>query len=386
MTAKPRRATLALAGLVLALLVANGTVVAVRVADGKNRASTMPKELRGVLPELETFVQQTRGLRFKHLPKVTAIPESNFESLLLDTGSESNHTSQADGPAFVGVLNALGLIADKVDLGEVAKKQAGDVVGFYDDHKKTLYVRGVDPTPFAKEVLVHELTHALDDQHFGLDRPDLVDSSDDAASAFQALVEGNALRVEQKWYESRSAAEQAAIDGVDKAEAPGTADGPSPDVFTRLMAFPYAVGLPFVEAVVDAGGQARLDASFRKPPATTEQVLHPDRFLAGESWRKVPPPRADGDIIAESSLGELGLILVTGTTTSRSDSRRAAEGWAGDSYRAWTKDDRTCIRWYIEMDSSTDTAELVAALQRWADGQPGSTVTQNGPVEVTNCR
>jgi len=71
----------------------------------------------------------------------------------------------------VGVLKALRLIADKVDLGEVAKKQAGDVVGFYDDHKKSLYVRGVDPTPFAKEVIVHELTHALDDQHFGLDHP-----------------------------------------------------------------------------------------------------------------------------------------------------------------------------------------------------------------------
>jgi len=68
------------------------------VADGKVRTSTMPGELRGVLPELETFGQQTRGLRFKGLPKVTAIPESNFKMLLLDTGSDSTDTSQADRP------------------------------------------------------------------------------------------------------------------------------------------------------------------------------------------------------------------------------------------------------------------------------------------------
>ncbi len=377
---------MALAVVVLALLLANGTVVALRVGAGPDSAFTMPSELKGVLPELEAFVQQTRGLRFKHLPKVKAIPDSNFESLLLDTNSDGGDTAPADDQAFLGVMKALGLIGDKVDLGEVAKKQAGDVVGFYDSQKKILYVRGVSPTPFAKEVLVHELTHALDDQRFGLDRPELADSSGDAGPAFQALVEGNALRVEQKWYESRSTEEQAAIDGVENAGASGTADPAPADVFTRLMAFPYAVGLPFVDAIIDAGGQARLDDTFRKPPVTTEQVLHPDRFLAGEGLKKVPPPAGDGRVIDQGSLGELGLILVTGTANSRSDSRQASEGWAGDSYRAWTQDNQTCIRWDIEMDTSADTAELVAALQRWAAGQPGSTVSRNGPIEVTNCR
>jgi len=386
MTANRRGATVALAGVVLALLTAGGGAVAIRVGAGHGPASTMPSELKGVLPELEAFVQHTRGLQFKHLPKVRSIPDSKFAGLLLHTSFDGNDTSSGDGRPFQGVLKALGLITDKVDLGEAAKKKAGEVVGFYDSHDKTLYVRGANPTPYTREVLVHELTHALDDQYFGLDRPELARSGGDAIPAFKALVEGNALRVEQKWYESRSQEERAAIDGVDSGAAPGTGDVTPPDVFARLMAFPYAVGLPFANAIFDAGGQARLDATFRKPPTTTEQVLHPDRFLAGEGSRKVSPPRAGGDVIDEGSLGELGLILVTGTASSRSESRQAAEGWAGDSYRAWKQDNRTCIRWNIEMDTAADTADLVGALQRWAAGQAGSTVTQNGPVEVTNCR
>jgi len=372
-----------LAGVILALLVGNGTVVALRAGDSQEAA--VPAELKPVLPELEAFVQQTRGLQFKHPPKVTLVPDSKFESLLLDTGSDSR-SSAADGEAFLGVMRALGLVGDKVDLGEVAKRQVGDIVGFYNAKKKALYVRGVAPTPYAKEVLVHELTHALDDQHFGLDRPGLSDSSDDSGPAFEALAEGNALRVEQQWYESRSQDERDAIDGADSSGSPAPADGAKPDVFTRLMAFPYAVGLPFVEAVLAAGGQARLDAAFRHPPVSTEQVLHPDRFLAGEAPRKVPAPAAGGKILDEGSLGELGLILVTGTANPRSGSLRASEGWAGDSYRAWTKGDKTCIRWNIEMDTENDTRELVTAMQAWAAGQPGATVTQPGPVEINNCR
>lgn len=382
-----RWAVPALAGLVLALLVANGTVVVVRAGDSVGEVTAIPEQLKPVLSELEAFVQQNRGLQFKRPPKVKLIADSEFESLLLDTNSDRSDNSSADAKAFLGVLSALGLITDPVDLDNVAQKQAGDIVGFYDSQKKALYVRGVDPTPYAKEVLVHELTHALDDQYFGLDRSSL-DNADEAASAFQALVEGNALFVEQKWYRSRSPEERDAIDAAEDpgADAAGTADAAPPDVFDRLMAFPYAVGLPFVEAVVDAGGRARLDATFRDPPVTTEQVLHPDRFLAGEGQREVPLPQADGKIIDEGSVGELGLILVTGTANTRADSRRASEGWAGDSYRAWTEGNQTCIRWDIVMDTSTDTTELVAALQAWANGQPGSTVTQNGPIEVTNCR
>ncbi len=375
----------ALAGVVVVLLLANGATLAVRVVD-RNDGPPVPATLKPVLAELEAFVAQTRGLHFKHPPKVQLIPDSKFDGLLLDNGPGGADSTSTDDQTMLGVLRALGLVGDKVDLGAVAKKQVGDIVGFYDAHKKALYVRGVAPTPYAKEVLVHELTHALDDQHFGLDRPALTRTGGDPAFAFQALVEGSALRIEQKWYESRSQQERDAIDSVDNTGAAGRGDPAKPDVFTRLMAFPYAVGLPFATAIVAAGGQARLDDTFRHPPVTTEQVLHPDQFLTGEGHRKVPLPAADGRVVDQGSLGELGLLLVTGTTSSRSDSLQASQGWAGDSYRAWRQDNRTCIRWNIEMDSDTDTGELVTALQAWAAGQPGATVTQPGPVEVANCR
>jgi len=69
------------------------------------------------------------------------------------------------------------------------------VVGFYDPETKQLVVRGTDTTPFTRRVLAHELTHALDDQHFDLNRQQLDKADDETGFGFSALVEGNARRV-----------------------------------------------------------------------------------------------------------------------------------------------------------------------------------------------
>src|SRR5438270_807934 len=112
---------------------------------------------------------------------------------------------------------------------------------------------GVAPTPYVKFVLVHELTHALDDQHFGLDRPTL---GDDESAAFDALVEGSAVAVERRWLDSRPPAERDAISAEDADTGPvqgsvGPGSGADTDVFTALFDFPYVVGPQFVQALVD---------------------------------------------------------------------------------------------------------------------------------------
>lgn len=345
----------------------------------------VPDKLQPVLPELEAFVEQARGLRFKRPPKVSLVPDDEFEKLLEGDGSDNAGGSQ-DAQTALGVLRALGLVRGKVDIDSVTKQQAGQTVGFYDDQTTELYVRGVDATPYAEDTLVHELTHALDDQHFGLARPEL-DKPDqsDAQTAFQALVEGDAVTVEGAWYDSRSQADRDAIDAADNAAGGGVDDGSEPDVFTKAFAFPYSVGPSFVAAVREAGGQARLDAAFERPPTTTEQILYPKRFLAGEGAVAVPAPPADGKVVDEGTLGELGLFLVADATVSHQAAGRASTGWGGDAYRAWSDGDRTCIRVNIQMDTPTDTAQLLDALGTWSAKHPGSTVSGSDPIVITNC-
>lgn len=380
----------ALALVIVATLVADAGVVVARGGEAATTASPplstlAPNKLQATLPELEAFVEQTRGLQFKRPPKVTLLADDQFEKLL-QGGPDDGATSE-DQHTTLGVLRALGLIDGDVSLDAVAQQQVSDVVGFYDDQTKELYVRGADATAYAKETLVHELTHALDDQHFGLYHPELDDpDKSDAQSAYQALVEGDAMYVENAWHDSRAPEEQDAIDAADGAASAGTDTGSEPDVFTKVFAFPYVVGPRFVSALRDAGGQTRLDDAFVHPPTTTEQVMAPDRFLAGEGARQVPAPRADGKVIDEGSLGQLGLILVTDAAVTSNDvAARAAAGWGGDSYRAWTDGDRTCIRVNIQMDTPADTTSLVKVLKAWAAQHPGATVSGTDPIEIANC-
>ncbi len=381
----------ALAFVIVATLLADAGVVVARSGEPGSTASPsvstmpVPDKLQATLPELEAFVEQTRGLQFKRPPKVALVADDQFEKLL--QGGPDVGPSAEDQQSSLGVLRALGLIDGDVNLDAVAQQQVSDVVGFYDDQTKELYVRGVEATPYVKETLVHELTHALDDEHFGLNHPELDDpAKSDAQSAYQALAEGDATYVQNSWHNSRSPEEQDAIDAADSAGGGGAAAESEPDVFTKVFAFPYIVGPRFVSALRDAGGQARLDDAFVHPPTTTEQVMAPDRFLAGEGARPVPAPPAGGKVIDEGSLGQLGLLLVAdAAVTSNEVAARAAAGWGGDSYRAWRDGSRTCIRVNIQMDTPADTTSLVKVLQAWAAKHPGATVSGTDPIEIANC-
>lgn len=380
-TAGTRLASLVLTVAIGAVLVTDAAVVGLRQGD-RHEHETVSVDAPGVkgrplekaLPELVAFVEQSRGLKFLRPPKVELLADDKFEAKL----NEGDTSAPEEEAAFVGLFRALGLVTGDIDLKAVAEDTTSNIVGFYDPQTKVLYARGAEPTPYVKSVLVHELTHALDDQHFGLDRPELYDD-DEAAPAFDALIEGSAMVVEERWYDSRPRVEQEAID----AEEGGA--GGDPDVFTELFAFPYQVGPRLVHALLDAGGQARLDEAFRHPPVSTEQAIHPERFLAGEAVKSVASPAADGEIIDEGTLGELGLVLLFDSVTSRTVALKAAAGWGGDHYVAWTSRGKTCVRFTVVMDTAQDTTELVSALRSWTANNPSATVRGSGPLTVTNC-
>lgn len=395
-TAGSRLTKLLLALAVLGLLVGDGAVVLARRGDTRPANSDPPtaaadvpsaerRALEAALPELIAFVEETRELRFKERPKVELLSSDDFDDLLRgDLDEDGEREDGFDDESFVGVLRALGLIDGDVDLEAVFEEQLPHILGFYDTETKVLYARGVSPTPYVKQVLVHELTHALDDQHFDLFRPDL---DDEASPAFDALVEGSAGYVEARWYDSRPAEQQAAIDEEEAGEfedAPPNEEGAF-GVFEEFAAFPYIVGPRFVAALVEQGGMARLNQAFVTSPTNTEQVIHPERFLAGEGERAVTPPRADGPVVQEGRLGELGLIQMLDTAMSRNQALQAAAGWGNDGYVAWTDGARTCVRATIVMDTTRDTTELVNALRVWARAHGGATVQGTSPVTINRC-
>ncbi|HUP85714.1 MAG TPA: hypothetical protein VM143_08610 [Acidimicrobiales bacterium] len=339
--------------------------------------------LEQALPGLLRFTSQARGLPFVHPVRVTMLGDADFRTRLKRDSAEEEAKDEEQLRTTQRVLEGLGLLEKGVDLKKAVESLYGDAVaGFYDTEDDDLVVRGERLTVGVRVTLVHELTHALQDQHFDIDRKDLDDRDDEAADGLLGLVEGDAVRVERLYLASLSSREQKA------AEAEGMAAGASidpglPPVLLQIVAFPYVVGPEFATRVVAGGGQERLDAAFVTPPTTSEDLLHPDRFLAGEAPATVETPKADGRQIDEGVLGELGLLLVL--NASGVSGQTAAGGWGGDRYVAWKDGDGTCVRATIVMDTPQDDRELVKALDRLARTRKGVKVSGRGPFTFTSC-
>jgi len=143
---------------------------------------------------------------------------------------------------------------------------------------------------------------------------------------------------------------------------PGLFDLPdAPPVVRDHLIQPYLAGLGLARAIWSRGGGAAMRDAWARPPESTEQVLHPERYFAGEAPRRLvprmlPPPGAR--LLSEGTLGELLLrsLLEPGAES-------AAEGWGGDAWRLYDAAGRTLLVWRSEWDSEADAAEFASALR-----------------------
>ena len=228
--------------------------------------------VRGFIPEGKRFVEAHRGLKFTQDVPIKFLTDAAFTARI---------TSKPVDKKAVDIANkefrALGLIPAGVDLGkEFTTLSANGIIGFYDYNSKELVVRGVDPNTQERVTLVHELTHALQDQHFRLARLNTV-QTDEGSLAFRSLVEGDAVRIQNEYVASLPKAEQ---DAYNASQAkPPTEISKVPVALLQEFAFPYIAGPTFVDAIFKAHGQVALDDAFLKPPTTSAQLIHPQRFL-----------------------------------------------------------------------------------------------------------
>jgi hypothetical protein len=339
-------------------------------------APTPESPVEVLVRQLQGFVERERGLAFKTPVKVSLLEDSAFRAKLLQTNDEDRQEAEK----AQAVLRAMGLLGRNVDLVKAVQDFAGaGVSGFYDPESKELVIRGGALTPGVRVTLAHELTHALEDQHFNLDRKDLGDEAD---LGFSALAEGSALRIEEAYLRSLSADERAQARKEESVQA-GKIPDDVPRVVTIAFGFPYAYGPDVVSALLKAGGNDRLNAAFAKPPASTEQVLDPRRYLDDDAPRPVAVPRADGTAFDDGEIGQLFLLLMLQSELPFDPARAASEGWGGDRYVAWRDGERTCVRMEFVMDNPSEDEELVKALRNWAAERKGA--ASSAGASLTTC-
>jgi hypothetical protein len=357
----------------------NGQTPAAQVANTGPAVTTSEAQLvQATVDTLSRYVEMARGLKFLHPVKATLYSDAEFDAHLRALGN-----ARLDGNDLAGrvaTLEALGVLPPNFDLTKSQVSDTSGVLGYYDPKTKELAVRGADISVYTSRTLVHELTHALQDQHFDLQRF-LGSPNADVDLAERSLFEGDAMRIESGWVGTLSPSEQDLLER--QARQKGDELFPA-GYLIGFTNFPYLAGQQFDNTLIGAGGQGLLDKAFATPPTSTKQIIQPDAFVAGDLPVPVSPPAADGATVDHGVIGEFELIYVLAETMSGSDAAALASGWAGSSYVTWQGPSGPCTRIRLATEGPIGSTGMLAALQAWAGGGH-RTIVATDPITITAC-
>ena len=324
--------------------------------------------MRSELAALMVDAEQVRGIPFIATPTVVILDEAEFSQRVSDLVAED--LDQEELATDSAVFAMLGMLEPGTDLYQLLiDLYTEQVAGFYDGDTEEMVVPAAPDgfTALQRITVLHELVHALTDQHFDFNDQfeSLIDEGNgDDSSAFQALIEGDATRSQFVYMESMSPIE--AVQAATEALAYDSSVLDSvPGWIQSDLTFPYDQGLVFVDAIAATGGLAAVDDAYQSPPQTTEQILDPARYARNEPPRDLAPltVEIDGwDLYDEATFGDWGLRLILDGSVSPGEVTQAASGWGNDTYRVFTRgDDVAMVMSYIG-DSERDAEELANAL------------------------
>jgi hypothetical protein len=340
-----------------------------------------------VVARIERQVEDIRGLRFTRRVPVDAVTHDELVAGLEQTFDAAYPAKLFHRRSVAWAT--IGAIPPGTEIrAQLEAFASSQVIGYYDEISKYLVFIGTDdPTPAQLVTLAHELTHALDDQHFGLMRLDELAAAcdDEAFQAALALTEGDATYA-MVAYARRylSLEEQLGI----ATEGGSPPSGVAPFIL-RLQTWPYTAGMAFVQTLANGGGNRAIDAAFRKLPASTEQIMEPsgypkDRPIAvdvpqlapdlGEAWR-------DLDV---QGTGAAWLSVLLGLRIDQSRATEVARGWNGGIYRAWTDGDDTAVVLRTSWEGEGAASDFASAMRDWvAAGEGHAEVQAPDGTEVT---
>ena len=316
------------------------------------------------IAEVADEVESVRGLEFDRPVNVEPITEAEMDRRLADYLAtyypRRFYARRSEAWQTIGALPR-----DVGYLEAIDAYQQGQVLGFYNSQNEELvYTGDAELNRIEQFVLAHELTHAIDDQHFDLDRLDglVARCQEERFQAALGIVEGSANHF------ATQVLIRFPIQEVGSIPEDGTQE--VPPFIVDLQAYPYTTGQRFADTLSDANGPSAVDDALETFPTTTEQVMHPTKFphevgesldvpdfapTFAESWR-------DLDVMV---VGELWLKILLNLRLDDVVAASAAAGWNGGIYRAWTDGDDVAVIMSTVWDTPKDAQEFSDALDRW---------------------
>ena len=311
-------------------------------------------------------VEQIRGLKFKHEVRNVTIDRADLAKYLREQMVE---TTPYPLDQWGRVLRALQLVEIKNEeiLPKLLSLYEEQVLAFYDPQSHTYYsikqmpklppdaAKLADPEMLRETVMVHELTHAIQDQYYNLgEREKTLMRDTDANMAYHSVLEGEAVLVMVAHMLSKAGMDFNEVVKDDAmlamitnaATAENLIDPSTPKYFAETLKFPYLDGLKFVIAAYRRGGWKELDKVHANPPRSTREILHPEEYFGrtfkAEAFDATKPAGA----MAVEHMGEFHWRFLVGND--------ATQGWVND--RAVVFNDGR-----VQVETKWETPERAAA-------------------------
>jgi hypothetical protein len=367
------------AALLCAALVAGGLLttgappLAAQVAAPQGPTAAVNPRSASVVAATSEVLKETgeiRQLEVLRAVKSGAQSRAEIERMLVRNLDEQS--TPADLHASELTLKKLGLVPANFEfrsfLIELLTEQ---VAGYYEPKTQEFYLADWIDLDGQQPVMAHELTHALQDQHFNLRRFSKWPKGDsDAELAAHALVEGDAMLV-MTFYVMRDLKRVAAM--MKSANAAGSSSEKierAPRVIRESLLFPYKQGADFTSQVYKRGGWPLVSEAYKALPQSSEQILHPEKYFAREAPVKVDLPelaellgknwtRLDYDVNGEWSYFQ----ILDEFLRAEKESQQASAGWGGDRFALYENraTRQVLLAQLTAWDSEADAAEFFDA-------------------------
>lgn len=331
--------------------------------------------VRAMAREVEADVARVVGLSFKQPPAIALRSREQVHDYLVNKLAEDY--SEEELAQVERAYRLFGMLPDTLDLRRLLLQlYAEQIVGYYDPDSTTLYIVQGAAVENVRMTLMHELVHALQDQYVQLDSLLTIEHDNDRRTAAQAVMEGQATLVSVRlllpnqdvdqmpelWQNYRATVEQ-------QHQAMPVFSS-APRIVREALIFPYLGGADFVRWF---NRQFRDTVPFGpRLPTSTEQILHTDRYLAGDqpvglAFQPSPSIEYDDD------LGEFETrIFLTDVTGSETIAHAGAQGWGGDRYAVVaTGDGEHVLVWWTVWDDAQAARRFYSILRRRWQARPG---------------
>ncbi|MCH2113274.1 MAG: hypothetical protein MK213_10475 [Planctomycetes bacterium] len=378
----------------LALLVAQPGFIQDSAGDHFDQASLEAKA-KEILPRVE----QIRGWKFKHAVEVGMnTPEQFIEFAKKEMDEEEALEKMKNSSKM---MIQLGLLEPKTDLYKTSLDLLESQVGGYYDpkQKKFFMMTTFNQGAMADIIMAHELTHALDDQYFQLDKmlEKAEEESSDSIFAVRSVVEGSGTSAMNLYTVQGGMKGWLQLDAVAMAESMKASQAgleDAPVILVASLTLPYLEGNKFLtksksmmQAAMAVPNNKDLERAFRTPPTSSEQILHPEKYWDEKQW-DAPRDLQVADVSASlgagwseaerDTLGELTCFLVCSDEVPDLGSPEgqmaswisdASAGWGGDEFVLYAGPEGAELAcWVLAWDTPEDCGEFVHAFGMKHDG------------------